>query len=59
MSEIQDELQKKNKEILGLLEYFHENFREDSVTIIRDLESISNRLVEMMIEDAKNESGQH
>lgn len=59
MSEIQDELQKKNKEILGLLKYFHENFKEDSVTIMRDLKSISNRLVEMMRENVKNGSGQH
>lgn len=59
MSEIRDELHKKNKEILGLLEYFHENFYEEETTIIRDLKSISNRLVEMMIENAKNESGQH
>jgi len=58
MSEIQDELLKKNREILELLGYFHENFNEEA-TIIRDLKSISNRLVEMMNEDAKNESGQH
>ena len=59
MSEIQDELLKKNKEILRLLKYFHENFRQESASIIRDLKSISNRLVEMMNEDAKNESSQH
>lgn len=54
MSEKQDELQKKNKEILELLEYFHENFKEEGATIIRDLKSISVRLVEMMTEYAKN-----
>jgi len=59
MSEIQEELQNKNKEILALLQYFHENFNEESVTIIRDLKSISKRLVEMMNEDIKNESSQH
>ena len=59
MSEIQEELQKKNKEILALLQYFHENFNEESATITRDLISISKRLVEMMNEDAKNESSQH
>ena len=58
MSEIQNELQKKNREILELLGYFHENFNEEA-TIIRDLKSISNKLVEMMNEDVKNESGQH
>lgn len=59
MSEIQDELQKKNKEILGLLKYFHENFKEEGVTIIRDLKSISKRIGEIMIENVKNGSGQH
>jgi len=59
MSEIRDELQKKNGEILELLKYFHENFYEEGATVIRDLKSISNRLVEMMNEDAKNGSGQH
>ena len=57
MSEKQDELQMKNKEVLVLLKYFHENFKEESVTIIRDLKSISNRLIEIMNDDAKNESG--
>ena len=56
--EIQDELQKKNREILELLGYFHENFNEE-VTIIRELKSISNRIIVIMNEDAKNESGQH
>lgn len=58
MSEIQDELQKKNREILELLGYFHENFNEE-VAIIRELKSISNRIIVIMNEDAKNESGQH
>ena len=57
MSKIQDELQKKNKEIIKLIEYFYENFNKDGATILRDLKSISARLVEMMIKDAKNESG--
>ncbi len=59
MSEKQDELQEKNREVFTLLKYFHENFKEESSTIIRDLKSISNRLIEIMNNDAKNESGKY
>lgn len=59
MSEKQDELQEKNREVLTLLKYFHENFKEESVTIIRELKSISNRLIEIMNDDAKNESNKY
>ena len=59
MSKKQYELQEKNREVLTLLKYFHENFKEESSTIIRDLKSISNRLIEIMNNDAKNESGKY
>jgi len=56
MTETQEKLQKVNNEVLKLLNYFHENFNEETRVIQRDLESVSKQIIELITKDLKQEN---
>jgi len=54
MTEKQEKLQKVNNEILNLLDYFNENFDEETAVLQRDLKSISKQILVLITDDLKN-----
>lgn len=55
MTEKQEKLQKINNDVLKLLDYFIENFEEETPIIQRDLKSISAGLIELITIEIKND----
>lgn len=55
MTEKQEKLQKVNNKILELLDYFHENFDEETGILQRDLKSVSKQIIELITGEIKNE----